>query len=123
MKSLLNSWFRRAQDRSRHITVDRFSEIAPIIFRLGKIDRIDRSVTTKPDQITVLPQVSECDCLFVVEENVKQHASSFLSHRLASRRAGHRLPETIFSKGRSLGECFVSKSCGEVSGGLGIWPF
>ncbi len=74
----------------------------------------------KPESIQGLSQESECDCLFVMEENTKQHAIRFLSHRLASRRVDHRLPETIISKERSFGECFVSKPFGEVSGGLGM---
>lgn len=72
------------------------------------------------DPIIASRKTEEVDCLFAIEENTRFHAIRFLSHRLASRRAEHHLPETLLPKGKSLGECFVSKSSGEVSGGHGM---
>eukprot|EP00434_Breviolum_minutum_P001860 symbB.v1.2.001649.t1/scaffold86.1/size363240/8 len=113
-----------SQDCHSHTIVVGLSEFACDFMAEENTSRIDRDKHKEghfeKDPIIASHKTEEVDCLFAIEENTRFHAIRFLSHRLASRRAEHHLPETLLPKGKSLGECFVSKSSGEVSGGHGM---
>lgn len=113
-----------SQDCHSHTTVVGLSKFACDFMTEENKSRSDRDKHKEghfeKDPIIASHKTEEVDCLFAIEENTRFHAIRFLSHRLASRRAEHHLPETLLPKAKSLGECFVSKSSGEVSGGHGM---